>query len=349
MVRNTAGDTPPEEAMSLCHVFGCRTSDRKGNLVILLTGEVAYYTARAVIISDVTNRRQRLFTGHHTCDIIALALHPDGLTIASSDMNGFVVIWDAISLRVRARLSPGGGERAVGLSFTPDGRFLSTVGSDELHTLRMWVWDPPPGEGGPYMLACHGTERGVPGSVLCNARITDKSSIEVCCCGDSYIYFYRLWNGKLHKDSSVRADPSGSGDPGDARVRWWRLVRSEGSVPRSRIGRGRGRRRMLTCLEYVAYDEVMAGSDDGSVLLYKGDNLLRIIDPPGGEGGSAFINGGVYSLTGCFDRGLAVTGGGRGGSQDAVEGVGAGGGGMGNSDCCRTCRVDRGGPSCFRG
>lgn len=107
MVCNTAGDTPPEEAMSLCHVFGCRAGDRKGNLVLLLTGEAAFYTARVCIIVDATTRRQRIFAGHHTCDIIALALHPDGLTLASSDTSGSVLIWDAISLSIRARLSPG--------------------------------------------------------------------------------------------------------------------------------------------------------------------------------------------------------------------------------------------------
>ncbi len=67
--------------------------------------------------------------------VIALAFSPDGTRLAGATLNGTVLLWDAATARLLARLQ-GHAEPVTAVAFSPDGRFLVTGGDDR--TLRRW-------------------------------------------------------------------------------------------------------------------------------------------------------------------------------------------------------------------
>ncbi len=76
--------------------------------------------------------------------IFGLACRPDGLRLATADVNGFVTIWDSTTRREAIRWrahDEAGFESATSVTYSPDGLRLATAGSDR--TAR--IWDPATG------------------------------------------------------------------------------------------------------------------------------------------------------------------------------------------------------------
>jgi WD40 repeat protein len=67
--------------------------------------------------------------------LLALALSPDGQTLATATTDRAVTLWDAPQARRRARL-PGNAGDVSALAFSPDGRWLATADGGPLVPLR---------------------------------------------------------------------------------------------------------------------------------------------------------------------------------------------------------------------
>jgi WD40 repeat protein len=75
--------------------------------------------------------------GGHTDEVHAIALSPDGRTLASGSADGSVILWDLGSLQQLGdpiRAHPGG---VRSLAFSSDGRALASAGADG----DVVVWD----------------------------------------------------------------------------------------------------------------------------------------------------------------------------------------------------------------
>ncbi len=71
---------------------------------------------------------------------IRVAFSPDGTLLAAVDGDNTIVVWDAATGMMRARL-PGHGTTVTALAFSPDGRMLVSGGLDR--TVRLWelsIW-----------------------------------------------------------------------------------------------------------------------------------------------------------------------------------------------------------------
>jgi WD40 repeat protein len=69
--------------------------------------------------------------------VSAVAISPDGTTLAATDFRGTVTFWDFATLKVRPQRLTHNGVRS--LAFLPDGRALATGGFDG----TVHIWDLP--------------------------------------------------------------------------------------------------------------------------------------------------------------------------------------------------------------
>ena len=134
------GTLPPSKLV-LHHVHGYRGSDCRNNLLFTADGELLYFVAAVGIVHNFDTNTQRFFTTHDD-DIVAIALHPDGCTVATGQVgrHATVCIWDCRSMRLVTRLQKVAERRVSCLSFSPDGQRLAVVGGDDHHTIKVLDW-----------------------------------------------------------------------------------------------------------------------------------------------------------------------------------------------------------------
>jgi len=135
--------TTPDVRLTLEFVYGYDGMQATApNVFYTSSGEVAYYAAAVGIVYDKRAHRQRFFLEHDD-DIVSMAIHPDRRTVATGQVgkDPAVIVWDTGTCESLATLQQGDGNRGVGaLAFTPDGKRLAAVCTDNNHTLYLWDW-----------------------------------------------------------------------------------------------------------------------------------------------------------------------------------------------------------------
>lgn len=92
---------PPQRNLQLEFVFGYRGFDTRDNLFYLQNGEIVYHTAATGIVFDPKSHTQKYFIGHHTDDILCLAIDKSsGKLIATGEIghDPKICIWDATTM-----------------------------------------------------------------------------------------------------------------------------------------------------------------------------------------------------------------------------------------------------------
>ncbi|XP_049748196.1 echinoderm microtubule-associated protein-like 3 isoform X2 [Elephas maximus indicus] len=148
---------PPPETLSLDWVYGYRGRDSRSNLFVLRSGEVVYFIACVVVLyrpgggpGGPGGGGQRHYRGHSDC-VRCLAVHPDGVRVASGQTAGVdkdgkplqpvVHIWDSETLLKLQEIGLGAFERGVGalaFSVVDQGAFLCVVDDSNEHMLSVW-------------------------------------------------------------------------------------------------------------------------------------------------------------------------------------------------------------------
>ncbi|XP_043828511.1 echinoderm microtubule-associated protein-like 3 isoform X3 [Dromiciops gliroides] len=151
---------PPPENLSLDWVYGYRGRDSRSNLFVLRSGEVVYFIACVVVLyrpgggpGGPGGGGQRHYLGHTDC-VRCLAVHPDGVRVASGQTAGVdkdgkplqpvVHIWDSEKLHKLQEIGLGVFERGVGalaFSGSDQGNFLCVVDDSNEHMLSVWDWN----------------------------------------------------------------------------------------------------------------------------------------------------------------------------------------------------------------
>ncbi|KAM5137941.1 echinoderm microtubule-associated protein-like 3 isoform 2-T2 [Mantella aurantiaca] len=137
----------PSEKLQLEWVYGCRGRDSRCTLRMLQSGEVIYFTACVIVICDVNRGTQRHFLRHTDC-VRCLAVHPDGVRVASGQTAGvdkdgkpMVFIWDSSTLQIQHQIGLGFFERGVGclaFSIQDSGSYLCVVDDCNEHVMSIW-------------------------------------------------------------------------------------------------------------------------------------------------------------------------------------------------------------------
>lgn len=141
----------PEQDLALSYVHGYRGHDLRNNLGYTRAGAVVYPAAALGVVTapvgseahDGSSKSpSQQFFGGHTDDVLTVAVHPDGVHIATGQIgkDPIIHVWNAEAMEPVASLR-GVVKRAVaGLSFSPDGSRLAAVGRDEYNSVSVYDW-----------------------------------------------------------------------------------------------------------------------------------------------------------------------------------------------------------------
>ncbi|XP_023509986.1 echinoderm microtubule-associated protein-like 3 isoform X1 [Equus caballus] len=292
---------PPPETLSLDWVYGYRGRDSRSNLFVLRSGEVVYFIACVVVLyrpgggpGGPGGGGQRHYRGHTDC-VRCLAVHPDGVRVASGQTAGVdkdgkplqpvVHVWDSETLLKLQEIGLGAFERGVGalaFSVADQGAFLCVVDDSNEHMLS--VWD-----------CSRGTKlaeiKSTNDSVLA-VGFSPRDSSCIVTSGKSHVHFWN-WSG-------------GVGVPGNGT-----LTRKQGVFGKYK------KPKFIPCFVFLPDGDILTGDSEGNILTW-GRSLSDSRTP--GRGGAKETygivaqahahEGSIFAL--CLRRdGTVLSGGGR--------------------------------------
>ena len=192
----------PAEHLKLEWIYGYRGKDCRHNLHALPNGECVYFMAAVVILYNIDKSTQRHYV-EHTDDIKSLAVHPDGVTIATgqstghgSDAKAHVRVWDSVTMTTLRVIGLHGATNEFSnavccLSFSKcDGGALLCCLDDGTggRWLSMWQWR-----------ACTKiTSTKCSSEVVYALEFHPTESNRLVTCGKHHISFW-LWNEREHQ------------------------------------------------------------------------------------------------------------------------------------------------------
>uniref|UniRef100_A0A452ST34 Echinoderm microtubule-associated protein-like 3 n=1 Tax=Ursus americanus TaxID=9643 RepID=A0A452ST34_URSAM len=273
---------PPPETLSLDWVYGYRGRDSRSNLFVLRSGEVVYFIACVVVLyrpeggpGGPGGGGQRHYRGHTDC-VRCLAVHPDGVRVASGQTAGVdkdgkplqpvVHVWDSETLLKLQEIGLGAFERGVGaLAFSDQGAFLCVVDDSNEHMLS--VWD-----------CSRGTKlaeiKSTNDSVLA-VGFSPRDSSCIVTSGKSHVHFWN-WSG-------------GTGVPGNGT-----LTRKQGVFGKYK------KPKFIPCFVFLPDGDILTGDSEGNILTWGRSKWL----------GAHAHEGSIFAL--CLRRdGTVLSGGGR--------------------------------------
>ena len=232
----------PDSRLDLEFVYGysgwCPTvgGDTHGdqNIFYLKNGELIYPASAVLVMYDKKTHTQRFYRDHDD-DISGIAIHPNGVVVATGQVGHGppINIWDSgagtwSGTAENAELLAGGPppwppetigqlhfhERCIrAMDFSRDGKLLMSVGGDDGHTIAIWNW----AEG--EIMA---TAKGHGGAVITagfnpfQCRSIDEADWEsdahytLMSCGTKHIKF---WTLSLVPDPEFKTSGGGSMNP----------------------------------------------------------------------------------------------------------------------------------------
>ena len=137
--------TAPDIDVELEWVHGYQGQSCRNNCRYTNEGHIVYHAAALGIVYDPASKRQRYYTGHED-DITALAVHPNGLYVATGQLGAkpCIQLWEAARsgpLRNMQTLSGFHTRAVVLLAFSDSGNHLASIGADDDHSFAVYKWE----------------------------------------------------------------------------------------------------------------------------------------------------------------------------------------------------------------
>ena len=131
----------PSHELQLDFVYGYRAHDSRHNVAYNVDGLVVYPAAAVGVCYDAKEHAQQFFTAH-TDDVLCMAMHPDGEIVATGQAgrDPSICVWSSTTCELLAELKGFHRRAVVSLSFDGTGRFLSSVGLDDDHSVAVYDW-----------------------------------------------------------------------------------------------------------------------------------------------------------------------------------------------------------------
>jgi WD40 repeat protein len=119
--------------------------DNLNNCFWLSKTKICYPAAALVVTMSLDSNTQEFFTGHSS-SVTCLSLHPlrevaaSGQEAVVGDLSPSIMIWEVSSKNVLVTLKGKHVRKITALDFSPDGRFLVSIGGDEMHMVAVYDW-----------------------------------------------------------------------------------------------------------------------------------------------------------------------------------------------------------------
>jgi microtubule-associated protein-like 6 len=244
----------PDELLELVHVHGYRAQDCRNNLLVADSPtELVYHVAAVGIVYDSTTHKQvrgavqRLASPDLHCkqvrntaqtdDIISIAVHPQGHTVATGSLGRkpVIILFDANN-GITLHKIQGFHKRGVCcLAFSASGAFLASVGLDENHSMAIY-------DVRTAALTC--TSKGNRARTLCLAFCGENCLLTG---GDKYVKFWEFSSAKHGELTSKQG-----------------LFGKKANIPSA-----------LSAV-YIGTDAV-TGMSDGTLMVWKGRNVSKAV------------------------------------------------------------------------
>lgn len=135
-----------KDELTLDYVYGYNGKNAYNNLFYgKEDGKIVYCIAGTAVVSTPASKTQKFFVGHNE-DILCLAVHPSQPIVATGQLDPkgkgtpYICIWNESNCELVRKITFH--DRGVcALAFSPDGRYLVSIGNDDSHTLAIWNWE----------------------------------------------------------------------------------------------------------------------------------------------------------------------------------------------------------------
>jgi len=136
----------PSTELKLDFVYGFNGKSARDNLFFTKDhSEIIYSLAGTGVVYNPTTGKQHFMTSH-TEDILCLAVHPTRDIVATGQLDPkgvatpFILIWDAAGCQVLRKITYH-DRGIICVAFSPDGKYLLSIGQDDQHTVALWDWE----------------------------------------------------------------------------------------------------------------------------------------------------------------------------------------------------------------
>jgi WD40 repeat protein len=132
---------------NLTFLKGYRTKNSRNNIFYTSDGSIVFPAGSLGIVQDIQANKQKFFHSKHKEDINAVALHPNGRTVATGDLvthedSCFVYLWDSITPQdepIKIRIGEKKLAKGVAdIAFSHDGKYLVVVAMDSDHMVYLY-------------------------------------------------------------------------------------------------------------------------------------------------------------------------------------------------------------------
>lgn len=139
---------PPATELKLEYAFGYNGKTCRNNLFFSNqnNGEIIYNIAGTGVVMNPETKAQRFFL-QHIEDILSLAAHPSRPLVATGQLDPkgsetpYICIWDTTTMECVKRITFH-QRGIIALAFSPDGKYLISIGNEDSHQLALWEWRP---------------------------------------------------------------------------------------------------------------------------------------------------------------------------------------------------------------
>ena len=186
---NLNQDKAPLISLELVHVHGYRSKDCRNNVKYLKSGNIVYHASALGIVLDIATNRQRYFQLHND-DITALAVHPEGVLVATGEIGNksWIYVWESNTMQKVCEFKGPLTKGISALCFNVYGDKLVAGSIDDANSLA--IFDVKITNGALLAVAKSGRE------TICDLSFrNDNEFVEV---GPSHIRFWNFSNKALN-------------------------------------------------------------------------------------------------------------------------------------------------------